>query len=87
MYPNIEINIDVAGNPEMQALAAEGDAGGIIATCAAQLGCTEQMVMHELLEGGELRSGIPQAWKEAGPCRCVKLGAAELQAYINSIKL
>lgn len=87
MYPNIELNIDMSGNPELQALAIEGDAEGIIATCAAQLGGTEQMVMHELMEGGEFRSGIPQYWKEAGPCVSIKLGEAELQAYINSIKL
>ena len=85
MSPWTELNIDVSTDPEMTALAAEGDQEAVIAITAARLAETRQAMLRDRAARGSLMTGMYKEAFEPSVCRTVKLGSVEMALYIRSL--
>jgi hypothetical protein len=85
---NIDLDIDVSGNPELLALAIEGDEEGIMLTCGNQLGTTRQITLKSEIEEGALRCQCKP--KEFAMIRVINRdtpeGRAAIEAYEREVK-
>lgn len=85
MNPWTELNIDVSTDPELLALAAEGDKQGITRTASAKLAETRQAMLRDRIAKGSLMTGMYKEAFEPSVCRTVKLGSLEMAEYIRNL--